>query len=139
MVGVEVWTEPPGAARTSLGPEAQVNEDMLPWAPKPILSRHMLGIRLPALFGRFLRSLPENDPLRSSTRPANGGGAPAYQVDHYERVAQAWHRAREQGRHDTDKAVADLFHVSRSTASVWTRRCRDMGLLDAARTARRTG
>lgn len=130
MVGIEVWTEPPGEARQSLGPVAEVNADMLPVAPIPLKARDLTGIRLPTLIWWFVTALPENDALRSSVSPRKRGAGTQYRADHYARVAATWHYARGQGRRDTDKAVADQFNVSRSTASVWTRRAREMGLLD---------
>lgn len=58
-----------------------------------------------------------------------GGRPPRYDIDHWREVARVY---SEVSRHPT-KAVAEHFHVSRSTAGDWVAKCRKEGLLPPTR------
>jgi hypothetical protein len=61
---------------------------------------------------------------------ARAGRPPMYGPDHFAKVAAVYTTAHRAGKHPT-KAVADHFHVARSTAAKWVARCRSpkLGLL----------
>jgi hypothetical protein len=54
------------------------------------------------------------------------GRPPVYDLEHWKKVAATYRKAA--GRKPT-QAVADAFHVERSTAAGWVRRCRALELL----------
>lgn len=90
---------------------------------------------------RWLGSWPDLEPDRqrelrararqyiASTRKGRKGGRPPeYGPDHWAKVAATYADAYRLGGKPTDE-VARTFRVSRSTASNWVARCRQMGLL----------
>lgn len=128
IVGVEVFTEPPGDARSGPGPAAADHtSDLLPAAPAALRGHMVHGLRLPELWGRFLASGQwELDPVPLGLR---------YGIDHWRRVAQVVLSARSRGNRSTAKEVAGVWSVSRSTAKKWIARAKAEGVLDPADTA----
>jgi len=129
-VGVEVWTEPPGDARTSLGPPADRVLDLLPWAPRSLVSRDLAHISVPELLRRLAASLDaDEEPLRQLLSARTPGRGRLYGDDHYERVAAVYQSAVSAGRNDPTRAVAERWVVARGTARRWATRARALGFL----------
>lgn len=123
IVGVEVFTEPPGDARTGAGPVAtDYTSDLLPAAPAALRGHQVHSLRLPELWTRFLAHGEWEllDPAPLNLR---------YGADHWRRVAQCVLTARSRGNRATAKAVASTWNVSRSTAKKWIARARAEGAL----------
>lgn len=122
IVGVEVFTEPPGDARTAPGPVAlDYTSDLLPAAPPALRGHQVHSLRLPELWARFLAHGEwELDPAPLNVR---------YGADHWRRVAQVVVIARSRGNRATAKAVASTWNVSRSTAKKWIARAKAEGAL----------
>ncbi len=123
IVGVELFTEPPGDARTAPGPAAADHtDDLLPAAPAALRGHQVHSLRLPELWDRFLASGALGDaPLPLGLR---------YGADHWQRVAQVVLLARARGNRATAKEVARVWSVSRSTAKKWIARAKAEGFLD---------
>lgn len=134
VVGVEVWTEEPGTARSSLGPgpESPVVEMVM----DPVGVRGSdLRLHLPELVEAMkaaLASMSAEGALMAANLPSRTGGRPVqYGPDHYERVAGVMARAGGAGGNRM-QAVVDTWSVSRSTAYDWVMTARTMGLLPTA-------
>jgi leucine-zipper of insertion element IS481 len=123
IVGVELFTEPPGDARTASGPSAvDHTDDLLPARPAALRGHHVQGLRLPELWRRFMASnILDVDPVPLNLR---------YNADHWRRVAQCVLTARARGNRSTAKEVAKVWNVSRSTAKKWIARAKAEGYLD---------
>lgn len=132
LVGLEVWTEPPGTARQSLGPEADAIDDVSPYPPTALRIEDVRGLRLADLVARFRGSLgPEHASVGASV--ARRGGRPRlYGPDHHALVAAIYRAAVAAGRADPTKATAEWFGVARSTANKWVARARAEGALEPA-------
>ena len=135
LVGIELWTEEPGAARQHLGPEGDPAEDLLPWAPVGLRARDLRTITLSALQSRLEAVLSARqskggesmvNPLPSALRATRGT---MYPPDHFARVAQVYERARQAGSRAPTLAVAEAWNVSRSAAAKWVMRARAAGVL----------
>lgn len=123
IVGVEVFTEPPGDARTASGPSAvDHTDDLLPARPAPLRGHQVHSLRLPELWERFMAS----NTLDIEAVPLNL----RYGADHWQRVAQVVYSARSRGNRSTAKEVAKVWNVSRSTAKKWIARAKAEGFLD---------
>lgn len=124
IVGVELFTEPPGDARSAPGPiSGDHTSDLLPAAPAALRGHMVNSLRLPELYTRFVESGgTDMVPMPRNAR---------YGVDHWRRVAQVVVGARSRGNRATAKEVARVWDVSRSTAKKWIGRTREMGLLDS--------
>ena len=121
IVGLEVWTEEPGHARTSRGPAADGSADMLPWPPTALVTADLRSVGLGALRRRVEALLP------------SGGHRPAiYSDDHYARVAGVYQRAVTGGSRSPTADVARAWSVSRSAAAKWVARSRALGHLPPA-------
>jgi hypothetical protein len=125
IVGVELFTEPPGDARTAAGPVAGDHTlDLLPAAPAALRGHQVHSLRLPELWDRFLVS--------KILDVADVPLGLRYGADHWRRVAQVVYSARSRGNRGTAKAVAATWNVSRSTAKKWIARAKAEGALDPA-------
>ena len=138
FVGIELWTEAPGAARRSLGPEADPSEDLLPWPPTGIRTVDLRALHLGPLLDRFREALRgADDPVMAqaaeSLAVTSGGRPRAYEPAHYGQVAGVYLKAVREGRGDPTKAVAERWSVSTSAASKWVAHARTDGLLDVLR------
>jgi hypothetical protein len=103
--------------------------------------------------GRWAREVGPTDRVRNdllqqvATAEASLGQAPRrapgrppeYSELHFLRVANAYTKACMSGGRRPRKAVADLWHVSPSTAAKWVARARRMGLLPATERGRPRG
>ncbi len=125
IVGVELFTEPPGDARSAAGPEAvDSNAELLPIAPAPLRGWMLRSLRLDDLLERFRGSGPQGAALA-----AQAPRRTRYTVDHWHRVAQVVQVTQARGERGTAKEVARIFDVSRSTAKKWIARARAEGML----------
>jgi hypothetical protein len=136
---LELWTEAPGNARRSLGPDAPETDDMLPWPPLGIHRDDLRRVRFRDLLDRLWAALRDNQ-LIEGHAPQTMGRPRIYDAAHYERVAGVWLRAVKAGRRDPVKAVAETWNVSRSAANGWVYRARRAGWLEeSARTPQPSG
>lgn len=134
VVGVEVWTQPPGAARTDVGPPEDLVEQLGRTAP-PTLQRQHLELPLARLVGAMADDIAGMDlELAGLLRASHvGPGRPSlYDQAHYERVAGVYLR-------EGSAAVATEWAVSPATARGWVRQCRQLGLLGSAVVAQPAG
>lgn len=135
VVGIELWTEPPGDARQSLGPAADMADDLLPWEPIPLRGHQIRQVSLTAIRDQVARVLASSGesarfpgPLYA-LRPPKRGRAPIYPPAHFARVAGVYGRAVADRSRSPTVAVAQAWTVSRSTAAKWVMRARADGLI----------
>lgn len=122
LVGLEVFTEPPGAARADAGPAgADWTLERLPVAPRALRAHVVRSLDL----GRLLERLGGPEGLLGAGRDARR----RLGADHWARVAQVALRAAARGDRATARAVAEHFGVARQTAKNWLAECRRRGLL----------
>lgn len=127
VTGVEIWTQPPGGARTDLGPPEALVEQLARTAP-PGVQRQHLRLPLGQLVAAMATELDGLDAgLAELLRASHvAPGRPAlYDRAHYEAVAGVYLR-------DGTAAVMVQWSVSNGTARGWVAACRRQGLLDAA-------
>lgn len=130
VVGVELFSEAPATARTSLGPPDNGASDLFPAAPAALRKADVRSLALTTLLERF----------RASGAAARGVvGEPGertsrYTADHWRRVATCYrvHCSRSGTSRGVVDAVAGRWSVSRATAKKWIARARSEGLLDEA-------
>jgi hypothetical protein len=109
LVGLEVWTEPPGDARRSLGPPSEPGDDLSPAPPRAVTGAILRSLRLVDLIRRFRASLEPS--LAASVTPPGPGRPRTSDEAHLERVAGSWRRATS-ARLPVGPAVARQFGVS---------------------------
>ena len=137
VVGVEVWTEPPGAARSTLGPAADRADDLLPFPPTALRSGDVRGLGLDALLAALRDALrhSDDDVVRQAAEVLQGpqAGRPRlYPADHFPRVAGVYQAAVARGSRSPTMDVARAWSVSRSAAAKWVARARAAGHLPPA-------
>ena len=129
VTGVEIWTQPPGGARTDLGPPEALLDQLARTAP-PGVQRQHLKLPLGQLVGAMAADLDGLDPgLAELLRASHvAPGRPAlYDRAHYEQVAGIYLR-------DGTSAVMGHWSVSNGTARGWVAAARRLGLLEPAAT-----
>lgn len=126
VVGVELFTEPPAGARSSLGPAGEGASDLLPVAPVALRAADVAGLGLVGLLDRFRGS--------GETAEAMVGGpgqrGKRYTADHWRRVGQLCQTMRARGDREIAKGVAAAWTVSRPTAKKWIARAKAEGFLE---------
>lgn len=136
LVGVELWTEPPGAARQSLGPAGDATADLLPWAPVGLRARDLTALSLGALRSKILGALAQSDDtaladqVANALRPMKPGRSPLYPPQHFANVAGVYLRAVGEGSRRPTAHVGVTWQVSRSTAAKWVMEARRLGYLE---------
>lgn len=138
LVGVECWTEAPGAARTLVGPASDPTDDLLPWPAIPLRASDLAVMQLETLMGALRSSLAaSNDSAvvreaSEALRPHRAGRPPLYGKDHFALVAGFYLKALDEGSRSPTLDVSQAWGVSQSTASRWVRRARVLRLLAPA-------
>jgi hypothetical protein len=127
LVGLETWTEAPGRARRSLGPEAPDNDELQLWPPRPLHLADLRRLRFRELLDQLFAALRDRD-LAVNWRPARPGRPKVYDDAHYERVAGIYLRARA-SKSPPVQAVQATWNVSRGTAAGWVAKARAAGWL----------
>lgn len=122
VVGVEIFSEPPGAARASLGPTDGLR------APRGLRAADLAALRVDEL-RRRLRDAGDPEATEIAGDPAQGRPT-LYLRSHFEQVAGIYLRERATGGSRPILEICDRWHVSRSTAKRWVARCRVLGLLE---------
>jgi hypothetical protein len=132
VVGVELYSEPPGDARMAQGPRSgDLAADMAPTAPAPLRAKDLEDFGLLELLNRFRAS--GTDAAAMAGEP----GAPVlrYSPDHWARVAtfyRTWMAQHDGNRYGVARAIAGNWTVSRQTADRWIARARTEGYLETA-------
>jgi hypothetical protein len=121
LVGLELWTESPGDARMSLGPEADPADDLLPFPPVRLSGNALARLRMSDLYERVSAVL--------EIVPAASGRPKLYPPDHFNRVAGVYLRAVRAGSRSPTLDVAAAWGVSRSAAAKWVMKSRQMGAI----------
>lgn len=125
VTGVEIWTQPPGGARTDLGPPEALVDQLARSAP-PALQRQHLELPLGRLVAAMAGDVAGMDSdLAELLRASHvGPGRPSlYDRGHYELVAGTYLR-------DGTSAVEVQWSVSNGTARGWVAQARRLGLLE---------
>jgi hypothetical protein len=124
VVGVEVWTEPPGDARSDAGPPGDLVDQLARSAPPKVQKRH-LDLPLGRLVALMVDGLPEELANQLRTNHVGPGRPAMYDHSHYERVAGVYLR-------DGTRGVVREWRVSAGNARGWVAKCRALGLLQEA-------
>lgn len=125
VTGVEIWTQPPGGARTDLGPSEALVDQFARTAP-PGVQRQHLRVPLGQLVEAMAQDLTGLDAsLAELLRAGHAApGRPAlYDRAHYEAVAGVYLR-------EGTTAVMVQWSVSNGTARGWVAAARRQGLLE---------
>jgi len=136
LVGIELWTEPPGAARQTLGPAADGADDLLPWAPVALRARDLAHLSLGAVRDQVQRALGASGDIplaaqaAAALRPLKPGRSPLYPPQHFANVAGVYLRAVGEGSRRPTAHVGVTWQVSRSTAAKWVMEARRLGYLE---------
>lgn len=125
VVGVELFTEPPASARTSLGP-AEAATDLHPVAPVSLRAADVDALGLRALLDRFRASSEGAAALAGLP----GTRSKRYGVDHWQRVAAHHRTLVAQGERRTAYKIAEHWTISHVTAKRWIARARAEGFLE---------
>lgn len=125
VVGVELFTEEPASARSSLGPAGEGVGEFFPVAPVALRTADIAGLGVVALLDRFRGSGVEAEAMAGSP----GARSKRYTADHWRRVAQAVEAMRARGDREVAKGVAAAWTVSRPTAKKWIARAKAEGFL----------
>jgi hypothetical protein len=128
IIGVELYSEPPGDARMHRGPFAEdLAADMAPTAPTALRAADLEGLSITELLDRFRATGPEAQGLAG----APGTRVKRYGPDHWERVATFYRTFMNLGgRGGVANAIAANWTVSAPTAKKWIARAREVGALE---------
>lgn len=137
VVGLEVWTEAPGRARSTLGPPGDDTDDLLPFPATALTAADLAGLHLDRLVAALRDALrrSDHDVVRQAAdilAEPRRGRPRLYAPDHFARVAAVHQVATQQGSRSPTLDVARRWGVSRSAAAKWVARARAAGHLPPA-------